>query len=64
MKQIQEYENKLGLSEIALVEDALKFYFENAVKQTQEKITWANTYKKVVLLKDQAIEDYRNRDNK
>jgi hypothetical protein len=62
-QQESQYADKLSLSEVAMVEDALKFYFEKAPTEfNQNKLIWANTYKKIVVLKDQAVEDYRNRD--
>lgn len=60
MKQTTETKTELTLSEVAMVEDALKFYFEKApTKFNQEKTLWADTYKKVVMLKDEAIEAYK-----
>jgi hypothetical protein len=64
MNQTTQQTEKMTLSEVAMVEDALRFYFEKAPTEFhQNQITWANTFKKVVAMKDQAIEDYRNRDN-
>ena len=55
---------KLTLSEVALVEDALKFYFEKAPTEfNRSKLIWAEAYKKVVVMKDEAIEAYRNRNS-
>jgi hypothetical protein len=63
-QQESQYADKLSLSEVALVEDALKFYFEKApTKFNQEKLIWAEAYKKVVVMKDEAIEAYRSRNN-
>jgi hypothetical protein len=62
LKQREEPE-PMTLSQVAMVEDALKFYFEKATLPTSETLTWADTYKKVVVLKELAVENYRNRDN-
>lgn len=62
MKQIETPSNTLSLTEVSLVEDALKFYFEKApTKFNQNKQLWADTYKKVVGQVDEQIEAYKQK---
>jgi len=55
--------NLLDLGEMGMVEDALKFFFENKTMSSDETIRWTEVYGKVVKMVKSSITEYSNRNN-
>jgi len=60
---IKQIPNNLDLGEWGLVEDALKYYFENKSNSSDETIRWTVVYGKVLKTVQIAIKAFSDRNN-